>query len=280
MEGTQMTLDGLRKLLNSLDQGNVQVKPIKVDHADRLKVKVYEDRNGMGAAAAQDVASKMQELLSQKEEIRMVFASAPSQNEFLAALSAAEGIDWSRVVVFHMDDYIGLPEGAPQKFATFIRHHLFDKVKPGQIHLIESSQASTIEQECKRYGKLLDEAPIDIICFGIGENGHIAFNDPPVADFNDTAVIKPVELDDACRQQQVNDGCFSNFAAVPRHAITLTIPALLSGSHLFCIVPGQTKRDAVSRTINGPITTDCPASILRTHRDCTLYVDVDSYGIK
>ncbi|MEC0265463.1 glucosamine-6-phosphate deaminase [Paenibacillus anseongense] len=231
----------------------------------------------MGAAAAVEAATKIKELLSRKDKVRIIFAAAPSQNEFLAELVNQQGIDWSRITAFHMDEYIGLPDDAPQKFSQFLSDRLFKLVKPGELHLIQSS--TTIEQECQRYSDLIAAAPIDIICLGIGENGHIAFNDPPVADFEDSFIIKPVELDAACRQQQVNDGCFPDFDAVPTHALTLTIPTMMAGAHLFCIVPGPTKRAAVEQTLRGPISTSCPASILRTHSDCTLYVDRDSYGL-
>lgn len=243
---------------------------------DQLEVRVFSDRGSMGQAAGEAVAAKMKELLSAKPRIRMIFAAAPSQNEVLEALVKTEGIDWSRVTAFHMDEYIGLPSDASQRFSQFLSEKLFDLVKPGDVHLIDSS--SSIEAECARYGRLVSEAPIDIVCLGIGENGHIAFNDPPVADFADSAVIKPVELDDACRQQQVNDGCFPTFDAVPTHALTLTIPTLMSGSHLYCVVPGPTKYDAVQHTLNDAIAEQCPATILRKHADCTLYVDTDSYG--
>jgi glucosamine-6-phosphate deaminase len=250
--------------------------PILRTTVDQLKVEVYADRRALGGAAGRRTAAKMKELLAVKPTIRMIFAAAPSQNELLETLVRSEGIDWSRVTAFHMDEYIGLPADAPQRFSRFLSERLFDLVKPGQVHLIDSS--ASIEEECNRYGRLISEAPIDIVCLGIGENGHIAFNDPPVADFNDPNVIKAVELDDACRQQQVNDGCFAAFGDVPTHALTLTIPTLMSGAHLFCAVPGPTKRAAVRRTLNGPISTECPATILRTHADCTLYVDTDSYG--
>jgi glucosamine-6-phosphate deaminase len=243
---------------------------------DSLKVNVYNDRLALGAAAGTDVAARIKQLLSEKHGIRIIFASAPSQNELLKYLSEDETIDWSRITAFHMDEYNGLPLNSPQKFSRFLSDRLFDQVKPCTVHLIDSSNES--EEECRRYGELLRQAPIDIVCLGIGENGHIAFNDPPVADFNDLEVIKVVELDDACRQQQVNDGCFPSFEDVPTHALTLTIPALLSGSHLFCVVPGPTKRKAVERTLNGSISTECPSTILRKHPDCTLYVDSDSYG--
>ncbi|NRF94223.1 glucosamine-6-phosphate deaminase [Paenibacillus frigoriresistens] len=243
---------------------------------DSLKVKVYNDRRALGAAAGAEVAARIKQLLSEKHGIRIIFAAAPSQNELLNYLSEDESIDWSRITAFHMDEYNGLPLDATQKFSRFLSEHLFNQVKPGMVHMIDSSNES--EEECRRYGELLRQAPIDIVCLGIGENGHIAFNDPPVADFNDPEVIKVVELEDACRQQQVNDGCFPSFEDVPTHALTLTIPTLLSGSHLFCVVPGPTKRKAVERTLNGSISTECPSTILRKHPDCTLYVDRDSYG--
>jgi glucosamine-6-phosphate deaminase len=269
MDGTKQSLEGLRQLLGH--------QVLKQEQAGQLKVKVYESRQAMGAAAAVEAATKIKELQSRKDTVRIVFAAAPSQNEFLAGLIQQQGIDWSRITAFHMDEYIGLADAAPQKFSRFLSERLFDIVKPGELHLIQSS--NTIKQECARYGELLAAAPIDIICLGIGENGHIAFNDPLVADFADSQIIKPVELDDTCRQQQVNDGCFVSIEAVPTHALTLTIPTLLSGTHLFCIVPGPTKREAVGQTLRGAVSTACPASILRTHPDCTMYVDLNSYGL-
>jgi glucosamine-6-phosphate deaminase len=250
-------------------------KPILTKLVDRLKVTVYADRMTLGEAAAEQVVKHIIELQEKQENIRMVFAAAPSQNEFLAALVHAEGIDWSRITAFHMDEYIGLPIEAPQRFSRYLRDRLFDLVKPGAVHLINST--NDVVKECIQYESLLKEDKIDIVCMGIGENGHIAFNDPPVADFDDPVWVKAVELDMPCRQQQVNDGCFSVIEAVPTLALTLTVPALMSGDRLFCIVPGSTKRPAVFEALQGPISTNCPASILRRHPDCTLYVDSDSY---
>ncbi len=242
---------------------------------DKLKVRISPDRSSLGKASGYDVADRMKQLLGTQERIRMIFAAAPSQNEFLQTLTQIEGIDWKRVTVFHMDEYIGLSSDAPQRFSQFLKDRLFDVVSPGVVHLIDCSGEA--QEECDRYAGLLSQSPIDIVCLGIGENGHIAFNDPPVADFNDPALVKLVALEGDCRQQQVNDGCFPVIADVPTHALTLTIPALLSGKHLFCMVPGPTKREAVSRTLHETIGTGCPSTILRTHPDCTLYVDADSY---
>lgn len=243
---------------------------------DQLQVEVYTGREEMGRAAADDVIAEIKRLLAQQESIRMIFAAAPSQNEFLRHLIAEPGIDWSRITAFHMDEYIGLPQTAPQRFAQFLSDALFNRVPFGTVHYLSSETEA--ELECARYTQLLQAAPIDIVCMGIGENGHIAFNDPPVADFSDPLTVKVVELDEPCRQQQVNDGCFASFADVPTHAMTLTIPALTAGRRLFCIVPGPTKREAVHATLNGPIAESCPASILRRHPACTLYTDLDAYG--
>jgi glucosamine-6-phosphate deaminase len=251
-------------------------QPIQEKVVDTLRVKVYPQRLALGEAAGNAVGIALKALLNQQQQVRMIFAAAPSQNEFLETLALFEGIDWSRVVVFHMDEYIGLSPTAPQSFGRFLSDRLFDKVKPGEVRLIDST--NTLEAECQRYSALLQAAPIDIVCLGIGENGHIAFNDPPVADFQDPLLVKAVELDLMARQQQVNDGCFEQLSEVPTHAITLTIPALFSGKSLYCMVPGTTKRNAVQQTLNGSISTACPATILRQHPDCTLYVDTDSFA--
>lgn len=247
-----------------------------IEQVDSVQVCVFETRREVGMAAGKDIAAKITALLTEKESIRIIFAAAPSQQEMLDFLATAEGIDWSRIDVFHMDEYLGLPADAKERFAYFLTTNLFAKVSPRTINLIDDLAGADVA--CQRYQQLLEEGTIDIVCLGIGENGHLAFNDPPVADFDDPEVIKRVQLDAICRQQQVNDGCFATFDDVPAEALTLTIPTLLSGNHLFCVVPGKTKRQAVQAMLNGPITTACPASILRQHPDCTLYVDIDAYG--
>ncbi len=247
---------------------------------ERLRVRVYADREAMGAAAGLAVAAALRERLARQSRVRIIFAAAPSQAEMLVTLGAASGIDWARVIAFHMDEYLDLAGDAPQRFGHFLREHLFARVGPGEVHYlaahpIAGDDDAAVAAECARYASLLRAAPIDIVCLGIGENGHLAFNDPPVADFADPATVKSVELDAACRQQQVNDGCFASLAAVPRRALTLTIPALVAGAQLHCTVPGPSKRAAIRSTLAGPITTECPATILRRHPDCTLYTDRD-----
>jgi glucosamine-6-phosphate deaminase len=237
-----------------------RLQPIATEVVEALEVRIYRNRQQLGAAAGQEVGAKMRTLLGQQAQLRMVFAAAPSQNEFLQTLSLEREIDWSRVSVFHMDEYLGLASDAPQRFGRFLSDRLFTRVKPGQVYLMDS--ANTVEAEIRRYSALLAAAPIDIVCLGIGENGHLAFNDPGVADFHDPQLVKAVALDDTSRQQQVNDGCFASIQDVATHA-------------LFCMVPGSTKRAAVRQALRGPITT-CPASILRLHPGCILFLDRDS----
>ena len=244
---------------------------------DKLTVTVYGDRNAMGASAANHTTEFIKNLLQKKDQVRMIFAAAPSQNEFLAQLTQKSEIDWSRVTAFHMDEYVGLPPHHPARFVNYLDEHIFNVVGLGEVHRI--NPLDTPEKECSRYGRLVTAESIDIVCLGIGENGHIAFNDPGVADFQDREVVKIVKLDEMCRMQQVHDGCFANLENVPLHAVTLTIPTLLSAKHMVCVVPGPSKREAVSRTLTGPITEDCPASILRTHSDCAMFVDSAAYGV-
>jgi glucosamine-6-phosphate deaminase len=242
---------------------------------EKLEVRVFPDRVAMGRAAGQAVAQKMGEMLKEKQNLFMVFAAAPSQNEFLEELSKSRGVDWKRVTAFHLDEYVGLPGANPQNFGQYLRKRLFDKVRPGKVHYL-NSMAEDSEVECDRYATLLKDHPLDIACIGIGENGHLAFNEPPVADFNDPRLVKVVELDLASRQQQVHDGCFKEIESVPQKAMTLTLPAILSATFIFCMVPGPTKEGAVKKTLEGPITTDCPASILKKHEKATLFLDQDS----
>lgn len=245
---------------------------------DKLKVKVFDNRVAMGEDAASDIKAKIKELLSQKQEINMIFAAAPSQNDVLKALVEDKSIEWNRVNAYHMDEYIGLDKSAPQGFGNFLKEHLFGLVPFKSVNYIDITTDNP-EKEAERYGKLLKENPTDIVVMGIGENGHIAFNDPPVADFNDSRVVKPVKLDEICRQQQVNDGCFKRIEDVPTHAMTLTVPTLVSAPYLFCIVPASTKAKAVCETLNGSIDEHCPASILRTKDNAVLYLDANSASL-
>lgn len=236
-----------------------------------MKTLIYSTRTEMGTAAAERVSRRIGQLLKEQETVNMIFAAAPSQHEFLAAL-LGETVDWSRVRGFHMDEYIGLPPYAEQAFGNFLRQRLFDKAPFLSVDYIDGN-ASDASAECSRYSRLLQRYPPDIVCMGIGENGHIAFNDPPVANFADPLLVKVVELDGSCRRQQVNDGCFSSLQEVPTHAITLTVPALMAGRSIYCMVPGTLKAEAVYNTLKQEIAEAYPATILRRHAKAELFLD-------
>jgi len=241
---------------------------------DQLKVKVYPDRTEMGTEAAKLMGNRVNDLLGKQEIVNIIFAAAASQNEFLEALSK-ENVNWSRVNAFHMDEYIGLAEGAPQQFGKFLQERIFDKVPFREVFYLKG-YASDIDAECKRYSDLLKQLPVDITCMGIGENTHLAFNDPHVANFNDPALVKVVDLDEACKQQQVNEGCFPGIEDVPVYALTLTIPALMNANYIFCMVPGPSKANAVYHTLNDEIKELYPSTILRKHANAILFLDKDS----
>jgi len=245
---------------------------------DLLTVNIFEAREEMGNAAAKDIKERILALLEKKDTLNMIFAAAPSQNEVLASLAADKEIPWSRINAFHMDEYIGLSPDAPQGFGNFLKAHIFAAAGFKSVNYINIS-APDAEAECSRYAELLSEHPTDIVVMGIGENGHIAFNDPPVADFNDPKAVKPVKLDEVCRNQQVNDGCFDRLCDVPETAITLTVPTLFAGDYLFCIVPAKTKARAVRATLFDDINEKCPATILRRHKNAVLYLDADSSSL-
>lgn len=245
---------------------------------DKLDVRAFENRDEMGKASAKDVAECIKKLLAEKEEINMIFAAAPSQNDMLYYLVREEGIEWNRINAFHMDEYIGLPADAPQCFSNFLKQYIFDLVPFKSVNLINPA-ATDAEEECARYTKLLKDHPTDIVCMGIGENGHIAFNDPHVAFFNDPETVKRVSLDEMCRTQQVHDGCFESLNQVPEYAMTLTIPTLMKATYKFCVVPAPTKANAVKETVTGEISEKCPATAMRVNDNSIMYLDADSSAL-
>ncbi len=247
-------------------------------YKDLLKVKVYPTTVQMGECAAEDVAEKILDLLSKKSEINMIFAAAPSQSAFLEALIADTRIEWDRINAFHMDEYIGVDFSKSQSFANFLSRSIFSRVPFKSANYINGAAADP-QQECLRYARLLEQYPVDIVCLGIGENGHIAFNDPEFALFDDPHRVKIVSMDEVCRGQQVKEGCFPTLDDVPRQAITLTIPALLRADWMFCIVPFAHKAPAVKRMLEGEISEECPASILRKKENSCLYLNNDSSSL-
>lgn len=248
---------------------------VNIFQKDCLTIKIYDDVRDMGNSAASEVSKKIKEILEEKGEVNIVFAAAPSQEEFLKFLIADKSIDWSRVNAFHMDEYIGMENFAPQSFGNFLKERIFGLLPFKSVNYI-NGKAQDLDKECERYSMLLKEKPVDIVCLGIGENGHIAFNDPDVADFNDSKSVKIVELDETCRCQQVNEKCFEKLEQVPRKALTMTVPALLEAEWMFCIVPFEKKAPAVRNTVFGEISEKCPASILRKKENSKLYLDKNS----
>lgn len=240
---------------------------------DRLRTVVLPDPVQMGAAAATHVATRLRELLSTQPRVRVIFAAAASQNEFLESLATEAGIDWSRVDAFHLDEYVGLPLGHERSFGTWLDQHIWSRVNPGSVHRLNGGNPAGGEAEAARYGALLADGGIDLALVGIGENGHVAFNDPHVADFDDPLLVKPVEIDDTSRQQQVRDGAFDRFEDVPRIALTVTMSTIRACRVISLVVPGAQKAAAVAATLDGPVTTACPASVLRGHSDVVLFVD-------
>lgn len=243
--------------------------------AGKLVVKVAKNRDELGRIGCEAVVNRIVDVLKKKKNISIIFASAPSQNEFLTYLKQETCLDWQRIRAFNMDEYVGIDPSASQGFGNFLNTHLYQEVKPKAVYLF-NSLSNDPEVECERYGKLLLEFTPDIVIYGVGENGHLAFNDPPVADFNDSKGVKIVKLDEVCRQQQVNDGCFESIDKVPTHAFTLTIPTLMKVPYLFGMVPGKTKIEAITHLINDEISTQCPATILKTHPNAVLFIDEDS----
>ncbi len=245
---------------------------------DSLQVYVFENRAQAGRAAARNVAQAIAVRQRVAGRVNVVFAAAPSQNEVLAGLVADQTIDWTRVFAFHMDEYLGLSADHPISFRRYLQEHLFRLVGLGadQLRLIPGEQIERPLETCLVYEEALRREPTDIVCAGIGENGHLAFNDPPVADFLDPILIKVVRLEAACRAQQVNDVGLDSLADVPTHAYTLTIPALLKAPVVSVVVPGPRKANAVLNTLRGPIGESCPATALRGHAGARLYLDRDS----
>lgn len=247
---------------------------IKTFQKEELKVRIFDSRAALGKAAAKDIADCLVGLLAEKEIVRVIFAAAPSQNETLWALREDPRVDWSRIEAYHMDEYVGLSPDAPQGFGNFLKEAIFDKVPFRKVNLISATAEG--EAEAERYGALLREHPIDVVCMGIGENGHIAFNDPWVADLNDPKTVKVVPLDEVCRMQQVHDGCFKSIDLVPKYALTLTVPTLAAAKYHFCMVPAATKAEPVERTVTWDVSEKCPATVLRTLPGSVMYCDADS----
>lgn len=234
----------------------------------------HPDRASMGAAAGAAAARTLREAVAARGSARMIAAAAPSQDEVYAALAAAPDVPWDRITVLHMDEYLGLEPDAPQRFASWLGRSFVGVVRPAAFHPIPGDLAP--ELAVAAYRDLVTSAPIDLVCLGIGVNGHIAFNDPPLADLDDPEPVRVVELDEVSRIQQVDDGCFAALDEVPTRAITLTIPTLMAGAHLVCSVPDRRKAAAVRALVREPIDGRWPCTVLRRHPRCEVHVDADA----
>jgi glucosamine-6-phosphate deaminase len=242
-----------------------------------LRVEIHPDARAMGEAAAAAAADTLRAAIAAHGAARVVLATGNSQLPLFAALRRASGVDWKRVEAFHMDEYVGIDEDHPASFRRFLREHVIEPLGIGRFHGIDGAPERA-QRTMAEYEAALRSGPIDLCCMGIGENGHLAFNDPPFARFDDDRSLRVVSLDEVSRRQQVGEGHFPTLAAVPERAITLTIPALLRAERVLVVVPEARKAAAVQRALEGPIETDCPASILRTAKHATLYLDRDSAG--
>ncbi len=243
-------------------------------NVEKLAVRIFEDRKEMGEAAAIDAAKKINAVIAEKGEANIIFAAAPSQDDLLDSL-LKQDIDWSKVRGFHQDEYVGIAEDEPACFGNFLRRAIFDQVAFKELHYLLCDKEDA-EKKCEEYAELLEKYPADLIFLGVGENGHLAFNDPAVCDFDDPKMLKIVELDDICRQQQVNDGCFVRIDDVPKRAITMTMSAIMNVAQAICVVPTVRKANAIYHALCGEVTSSCPASILRNHENAVLYLDKDS----
>lgn len=240
-----------------------------------MNLELHPTRAAAGEAAAHAVAQELRRLDKLQNEIGVIFATGASQLAMLDALTAIPGLPWNKVVGFHMDEYVGLNENHVASFRRYLREKLNGRVAMREFHEMNGN-APDIHAYGREYMRRMNDANPQICLLGIGENGHLAFNDPHEADFNDPEEIKVVTLDSACKQQQVSEGWFENENAVPKQALTLTIPTLLRVPKLIVSVPGNRKAEAIRRTLDEPTGIACPATILRTHPDVTIYVDPES----
>lgn len=242
--------------------------------ADLLEVRIFANKEVMGACAADHAACEIASAIERRGLARIVVATGASQFAFFEAFTR-QALDWSRVEVMHLDEYAGIGPEHPASFRRYLKERFVDRVHPRVFHGVRGD-ADDLEAECRRYAGVLSRAPVDLCVCGIGENGHLAFNDPAVADFEDTKLVKVVELDEACRRQQLGEGWFDSLDDVPRRALSQTIPSVVGSSRLIVVVPEKRKAEAVRNTILGPVGTSCPASILRRQRHAFLYLDEDS----
>lgn len=242
------------------------------------QVRIYPSRTALGAAAAADAARIITAAVRDRGRARIIVATGNSQLDMIHALVEIPNVPWKSVEVFHLDEYVGMPDTHPSSFRLWLKNRIEDKVHPGAMQYMRGD-APDINAEIDRYTKLLNEVPNDLAFVGFGENGHIAFNDPHVADFNDPVTVKQVVMDDASRRQQSGEGHFKTPADVPHSSLTVTCSALMRARAWICSVPELRKAEAVRNALEGPITTSCPSSIVRTHPNASVYLDTESASL-
>ncbi|MDD4776708.1 MAG: glucosamine-6-phosphate deaminase [Fermentimonas sp.] len=247
---------------------------IKELQKDNLLVRIFPDETSAGKGSAEFVAMHLKDAIQAKGHANLILATGASQFAFIEAIKTLQ-IDWGKITVFHLDEYKDLSETHPASFRKYLKERILDKVKPFQVHYI-NGDAKEIDREIARYEELLEAVTVDVACIGIGENGHIAFNDPEVADFDDPKLVKIVQLDEMSRMQQLGEGWFPTLDDVPKEAISLTIPAIMRCKVVSCMVPDERKANAVYNTLNAEISTACPATIIRNHPNAVLFLDSDS----
>lgn len=239
-----------------------------------MKMQIFNNKQELGKAAARKAADILKRAVATRGKAVFVAATGASQFEFLEALTSLGSMPWTKTVMYHLDEYIGLPETHPASFRRYLKERLISKVQPGEVHLI-NGEAADPELECQRLGALIGREQVDVAFVGIGENGHLAFNDPP-ADFLTDQPFIVVDLAESCRRQQVSEGWFNELDEVPKRAITMSIKQILKSRHIICVVPEARKAEAVKAALEEEITPDCPASVLRTHKNVYLFLDKDS----
>jgi glucosamine-6-phosphate deaminase len=243
---------------------------------DLLKIEVYSSSTELTQNAAKLAQDYLQSLLANQETVSIVLATGNSQLQFLDCLVATAQVDWSRVILYHLDEYLGIAEDNPGSFRYYLKEKVASKISPRQFYFIEGDAIQPLA-ECSRYSQLLQQKTIDLCLLGIGDNGHLAFNEPSVADFNDPYVIKLVKLEKVTCQQQIKGAFFSNLNDVPNYAYTLTIPTICQAKKIFCLAPGEQKQEVVRKTLNEAITVNFPATILRTQPQAILFCDRFSF---
>ena len=248
----------------------------RIGEVTAMHLTIYPSKTTLGAAAAADASEAIRAAVADSGRARIIAATGASQFEFLAALVSLPDVPWERVELFHLDEYIGLSADHPASFRRYLRERLIEPTRIGTVHLLDGEQDP--RDVCARVGALIAAEPVDVAFVGIGENAHLAFNDPP-ADFDTREPYLVVSLDEACRRQQVGEGWFSELEAVPTSAISMSCRQILAARRILCIAPDARKAEAVRASVEGPVTPHVPASILQTHDDVTLYLDTDSAAL-